>query len=304
MNARGCAKLFFFVAFFALLVHQGDTTVTSESVVLAADGTSSSENHQLHPPEEAASSNGDGSSVNGTYRGKVLTPGPLHMDDLYQAYREIQTSYQNKTLGASNDWKVLNVKDGVEVAILEHEGDPTCPYVRMRATLPVPVQDCWDFLRVDNWDRTMPLMDPFYEGVSVHGNFTHPAVDMLLCRKRMTRIFTFGKRDLVFLSVTEKEPLEDGTWVSGTVSVHTDSLPRQPGYTRAFQDSVAFYKPTDQNHTDLTIVCRIDLNDSSGGGWIPMWLYVKTIGYTGAESVLRMRNALVQAAQLSADTTA
>ena len=182
--------------------------------------------------------------------------------------------------------------------MLQHEDDPTCPYVRMQAVLPVPVQDCWEFLRVANWDRTMPIMDPFYEGVSIHGNFSHPkGVNMLLCRKRMKRIVAFGKRDLVFLSVTEQEPLEDGTWVSGTVSVQTNQLPRQPGYTRAFQDSVAFYKPTDRNHTALTIVCRIDLNDSGGdGGWIPMWFYIKTIGYTGAQSVLRMRNALVEAA--------
>lgn len=229
-------------------------------------------------------------------RGKVLSD-PLHVNELYQAYREIQTNYRNKTL-TSTDWRVLNVKDGVEVAIMEHEEDPTCPYVRMRAVLPVPVQDCWDFLRVPNWDRTMPIMDPFYEGVSVHGNFSsHPSVDILLCRKRMKRIFTFGKRDLVFLSVTEKQPLADGTWVSGTVSVHTPHLPRQSGYTRAFQDSVAFYKPIEEkNHTELTIICRIDLNDSGGdGGLIPMYFYVKTIGYTGAQSVLRMKKALVEA---------
>jgi hypothetical protein len=107
----------------------------------------------------------------------------------------------------------------------------------------------------------------------------------------------FGKRDLVFLSVQD-EPLSDGTWVSGTLSVKTDLVPRQPGYTRAFQDSIAFYKPLQENiQTELTIMCRIDLNDSAEdgtGGFIPMWLYVKTIGKTGAQSVIRMRNALLQ----------
>ena len=102
---------------------------------------------------------------------------------------------------------------------------------------------------------------------------------------------------MVFLSVQD-HPLEDGTWVSGSVSVRTPAIPRQKGYVRAFQDSVAFYTPLDDNtKTALTIVCRIDLNDSSQdgeGGFIPMWLYVKTIGVTAAASVIRMRDALVQ----------
>jgi hypothetical protein len=148
-------------------------------------------------------------------------------------------------------------------------------------------------LRVSDWDRNMPKMDPFYEGVQVHGEYelsvsdphprqhprpdrqlaypaasmssrpvhtstldgtsatggtslssrVHRTVRMILCRKRMKRLLAFGKRDLVFLSVTEDEPLADGTRVSGTVSVRTNLLPRVPGYTRAFQDSIAFYKP-------------------------------------------------------------
>ena len=119
---------------------------------------------------------------------------------------------------------------------------------------------------------------------------------MILCRKRMKRIGVYGKRDLVFLSVSDK-PLEDGTFCSGTVSVVTDDVPRQDGYTRAFQDSIAFYKPLSSNETDLTIVCRIDLNDSGeggAGGCIPMWFYVKTIGITGVQSVMRMREALLE----------
>jgi hypothetical protein len=44
-------------------------------------------------------------------------------------------------------------------------------------------------------------------------------------------------------------------------------------------------------------VCRIDLNDSGvdgAGGFVPMWLYVKTIGHTAAASVFKMREALIQ----------
>jgi hypothetical protein len=115
-----------------------------------------------------------------------------------------------------------------------------------------------------------------------------------LARKRTKRILTFGKRDFVFISVADI-PHRDGTLTSGTVSVITKRLPRTRGYTRAFQDSVAFYRPLGKNKTHLTIVCRIDLNDSLGeGGAIPMWLYVKTIGVTGARSVLAMRQYLEQ----------
>jgi hypothetical protein len=179
---------------------------------------------------------------------------------------------------------------------------------------------------------------------------------MILARKRTKRILAFGKREFVFVSVTGDKPLDDGTWVSGTVSVEfnetktdsdsdndenegddenvnendtttatttTTSLPyRNKSYTRAFQDSIAFYKPIPPSaggssssssssstslsgeRTKLTIICRIDLNDSSsstsdgggggGGGCIPMWLYVKTIGITGARSVLNMRRALLK----------
>jgi hypothetical protein len=47
---------------------------------------------------------------------------------------------------------------------------------------------------------------------------------------------------------------------------------------------------------DLTIVCRIDLNDSGAdgeGGLVPMWIYVKTIGHTAAASIHKMRQALL-----------
>jgi hypothetical protein len=227
--------------------------------------------------------------------------------------------------------------------MMEHPSDPLCPYVKMEAILPVSVQDCWNFLLLDRWDETMPKMDPFYEGLDIYGEYyvdgnnkdkksskqkmeqegtshfgfrtkqqnqlTPDAADgsasgihMILARKRTKRLLTFGKREFVFISVTD-EPLDDGTWVSGTVSVESPTkIPRTKSYTRAFQDSIAFYKPlydkdNKNTRTKVTIVCRIDLNDSSedgAGGWIPMWVYVKTIGTTGARSVLNMRNALLE----------
>lgn len=257
-------------------------------------GTLRPSSHTTSASSTVSSSSGGDAPQQKPQRGKVLN-SPINPRDLFQAYREIQLDYRNKAIG--RDWRLLNQKDGVEVSMLEHPEDPTCPYVRMKGTFPVSVEECWNFLSLSNWDYSMPKMDPFYEGVSLHGEYTHENVTMILCRKRTKRIFAFGKRDIVFLSVKD-EPLPDGTWVSGTVSVQSDLLPRQPGYIRAFQDSIAFYKPVDGNtKTELTIMCRIDLNDSGEdgtGGFIPMWLYVKTIGKTGTQSVIRMRNALIE----------
>jgi hypothetical protein len=221
--------------------------------------------------------------------------------DMYKAYKELQDDYHAKAFRPENKWKVLNQKDNIKVSLLEHDSDPTCPYVRMEAVMPTSVADCWEFLSIPNWKRTMPVMDPFYEEHKFYANYTHQGVNLILVRKKTKHFLTFAKRDFVFLSVSD-QPLEDGTWVSGTVSVETPDIPREHGYTRAFQDSVAFYKPvhdkaTGQEQCHLTIVCRIDLNDSTehgSGGFIPMWLYVKTVGATGVRAVRNMRNALIE----------
>jgi len=146
----------------------------------------------------------------------------------------------------------------------------------------------------------MSKIDPFYEGLSVLGEYRHRGIEMKLARKTLKRILSFGKRDFTFVSVSD-QPQTDGTWVSGTVSVITDEFPRRSDYVRAFQDSIAFYEAIDncemtgQPRTKLTIVFRIDLNDSTkggSGGYIPMWLYVKTVGSTGMLSVQNMKKQL------------
>ena len=242
-----------------------------------------------------------GKSTTGTGReSAVLENGmvvshPVRPSDLYSIYRQVQEEYLQKASGSS--WKVLNQVDGVQVAMLEHPSSSATPYIRMKAIIPVSVHDTWNFLRVSNWDRTMPKMDPFYESVSTLSEHNHRRHSFKICRKTMKRILMFDPRDLVFISVTQDDPLPDGTLVSGTVSVQTPLLPRTKGYVRAFQDSIATYKPLDASTTELTIICRIDLNDHTAEhneGMIPMWLYVKTIGITGAQSVIRMRNALLE----------
>ena len=230
----------------------------------------------------------------GLERGKPLGD-TITAQDLHQAYREIQQEYHAKAFDSKN-WITLNSKGGIDVSLLHHSSDPDCPYIKMTAIMPASPQDCWNFLSLANWDKTMPHMDPFYEGVSVYKSYQHRGVGMTLARKRTKRLLAFGKRDFFFVSVADV-PKKDGTLVSGTVSVIAPQLaPRQTGYTRAFQDSIAFYEPIDSGEkTQLTIICRIDLNDSAPdgeGGFMPMWLYVKTIGATGARSVLSMRNYL------------
>lgn len=232
-------------------------------------------------------------------RGKYVGES-FNSRDLYDAYKEIESNYHLVAFAKKSQhlWRTLVAKDDVEVSMMEHESEPNCPYVRLKVVIPAPLKDCWNFLSLENWDESMPKMDPFFEGVDLHGEFTYKNVHMTLARKRTNRILAFGKRDFVFLSVTD-EPLEDGTWVSGTVSVDTPTIPREKNYVRAFQDSIAFYKPVTPNETQITIICRIDLNDSDAengsGGNIPMYIYVKTVGISGARSVISMRNALVEA---------
>ncbi len=223
--------------------------------------------------------------------------------ELAKAYQSIKEEYGRLALNPSlkNHWQLLNSHpDGSEVSLLEHETDPYCPYVRMTSIMPGSIQDLWDFLSLDNWSETMPKMDPFYEGLSVLGEYRHEGIEMKLARKTLKRILAFGKRDFTFVSVSD-QPQTDGMWVSGTVSVITDEFPRRPDYVRAFQDSIAFYeamgncKMTGQPRTKLTIVFRIDLNDSTeggSGGYIPMWIYVKTVGSTGMLSVQNMKKQL------------
>ncbi|KAL7531371.1 hypothetical protein ACHAXR_004003, partial [Thalassiosira sp. AJA248-18] len=158
-----------------------------------------------------------------------------------------------------------------------------------------------DYLDLKNWETSMPKMDPFYEGVTVLGDYKHKGINMKLARKTIKRIGIFGKRDLTFVSVSD-HPRGDGAWVSGTVSVTTEEIPRKKGYVRAYQDSIAFYEAMDDEEggngrprMKLTICFRLDLNDSRSGGeggFIPMWIYVKTVGATGMASVQNMKRQL------------
>jgi len=237
-------------------------------------------------------------------RGKLIS-AHISARELYDVYQQLRDDYNTKAFHKSNAarWKTIRKStDGIHISLLQHPEDPSCPYVRMDADLIGDIEDVWDFLSLENWPKYMPKMDPFYEGVTIEGTYQHRGVEMVLARKRTVPLISgvYGKRDFTFISVSDV-PRSDGVRASGTVSVRTDKLPRQKGYTRAYQDSVAFYKQigddkeTGYPRTLLTIVCRIDLNDSGDdgeGGGIPMWLYVKTIGTTGVLSLRNMRHEI------------
>lgn len=214
-------------------------------------------------------------------------------------------------------WRTLKATDGIEVSMMDHPTDPGVPYVRMSGVLEASVGDVWSYTGLDNWDQSMATADPFYEGLDVAGTYVlsddnHAAkrrrrkpttnnvlsapperVEIVLARKRTTRILTFGKRDFTFVQVSDLPREEDGVWTSGTVSVATDVMPRVEGYTRGFQDSVSFYEPLAEERTRITVVFRYDLNDNDAakgtGGAVPMWLYVKNVGHIATMAIRNMR---------------
>lgn len=261
---------------------------------------------QFHPEISRATNDEGRASIpkheSALERGKRIST-KISSQELFEAYRDLRKEYSNFAFnpGAVKSWSVIKEsKDGIQISLLKHKDDPSCPYVRMEGVVDGSIQDVWGFLELKNWPKYMPKMDPFYEGVSIEGAYEHNGVHMLLARKRTIPLLggLFGKRDFTFISVSDK-PRANGIWTSGTVSVVTDKLPRQVGYTRAYQDSVAFYEAVEPDgatgnpRTRLTIVTRIDLNDNSEegeGGGVPMWLYVKTVGTSGTLALRNMRH--------------
>lgn len=182
-------------------------------------------------------------------------PLPISMDpeDLYDIYRKVYEQYTENAL-KSTDWKILYDKDNITISMLPNEADRDCPYVKMELYIPAMAKTCWDFLDVRFWDLNMPKMDAFYEGSTIHSEYNVPSnnATIYLCRKCLKRLFAFGKRDMVFLSINDVP--QNDTLISGTVSVITNDLPREKGYIRAYQDSISFYKPVprfsnDRNNT-------------------------------------------------------
>jgi hypothetical protein len=236
------------------------------------------------------------------YRGKVIEAGDSN-ENIYQYYEEKLREYRDIAFSTSADWKILKrTADGIEISTLVVGDDQDCPYVRMRATMPVSAEKLHNFMSFANWKTFMPIINPFYHGMSVVKELNVQKARMIMARKLSTSILGFGKRDFSLLSVTSDHgQREDGVLVSGTISVIIpQQIPRYNGFTRAFQDMVCFYKPTGRNSnandtTELTIMLRTDLNDSADGGTggaVPMWLVVKTLGIAGTKAMQGLRKVV------------
>jgi hypothetical protein len=236
------------------------------------------------------------------YRGKVIEAGDSN-ESIHRYYEEKLREYRDIAFSTSADWKVLKrTADGIEISTLVEGGDQDCPYVRMRATMPVSPENLHNFMSLANWKTFMPIINPFYHGMSVVKELNVQNARMVMARKLSTSILGFGKRDFSLLSVTSDHGRnDDGVLVSGTISVISpQQIPRYNGFTRAFQDMVCFYKPTGRNskvndQTELTIMLRTDLNDSTDGGTggaVPMWLVVKTLGIAGTKAMQGLRKVV------------
>ena len=214
-------------------------------------------------------------SVKQHYRGKVIQDGESN-EEIYRHYQDKLQEYRDLAFSSrQSDWNVLKrTKDGIEIATLSTGDDCDCPYIRMRATMPASATTLYNFMSFANWKIFMPILNPFYQGISVENEFTVQEKNMVVARKRSKSILGFGRRDFSLLTAVTSSvgPRSDGTLVSGTISVIAPMLiPRYEGFTRAFQDMVCFYKPAGRHsdgtqQTELTIMMRTDLNDSTHGG--------------------------------------
>lgn len=224
------------------------------------------------------------------YRGKYLD-SMISAERLYVAYKEVQREYLEQN--ESKYWKIMKSKDGVEIAVLQSKEDPNCPFIRMRAMMPASPKALWRFMGFRNWGTFMRLVNPFYEGMTVLQEFCYGEATLTIIRKRSTRILGFGRRDFGLVSVLDL-PQSDGVWMSGTFTIISPgTLPQQPGFIRAFQDILCIFKPLPDGLSEMTIILRTDLNDSSeggSGGFVPMWAVVKTIGSAGHRAIRGLQN--------------
>mmetsp|Transcript_4995 Transcript_4995/g.8204 ORF Transcript_4995/g.8204 Transcript_4995/m.8204 type:complete len:277 (-) Transcript_4995:49-879(-) len=238
------------------------------------------------------------------YRGKTIQNVDSG-EEIYQLYQDKLQEYQDKAFSNSVGWKTLKkTNDEIEISILPSDDARDCPYIRMRATMPTTALKLQSFMSFKNWKIFMPLINPFYQGMSVVKEYSTGTAQMVMARKLSTRIFGFGRRDFSLLSIVEDHDApkrNDGVLVSGSISVIApEHIPRYQGFTRAFQDMVCFYKAVDSNaeghdQTELTIILRTDLNDSTdggSGGYVPMWLVAKTLGIAGSKAMHGLRNVV------------
>jgi hypothetical protein len=322
----------------AVTLEHPHSTHADHSTTTTGSSIGSGRGHEKASSSSSSTTNndhGDDLSSHNKRENKAVTSSAAHLErgvplpvslepkELYDVFRRLRRHYQEKAASHHHhhNWQVMYQYRNITISMLHHDHDPTCPYVKMEAYIPVPTTSCWDFLKVERWDDSMPKMDSFYEGTQVYGTYQVPSnnATVTLCRKRMTRLFAFGKRDMVFLSVEDKNGHDAGnginednnantlsspsslgsatndddasgmpqnhhydhyhrTLVSGSVSVVTDAIPRQKGYTRAYQDSISYYRPVPRHANDMrktaTYVFVVDVVVVAMIQWLVFVLYV------------------------------
>ena len=114
----------------------------------------------------STSSSSSSSTKVGKERGAFLPAASSKQEgiaqDMFQVYQTIKEDYQNRAFHPSqlHKWKVLNQKNKAKVSLLEHDSDPTCPYVKLEATIPASVATCWDFLSIQHWNESARRFTP------------------------------------------------------------------------------------------------------------------------------------------------
>jgi len=148
-------------------------------------------------------------------RGKHVS-AQVTPEELYEAYESIRNEYDEKAFTCDSEdmnspyagkstsssqknchgkWEILRQSEGIEVSLLKHASDPNCPYVRMSGIMPGPIDDVWDFLRLERWDKVMPKMDPFYDGLEISKRYIYKGkknkkpIEITLVSQRLITMF-------------------------------------------------------------------------------------------------------------------
>lgn len=112
---------------------------------------------QFHPEISRATNDEGRASIpkheSALERGKRIST-KISSQELFEAYRDLRKEYSNFAFnpGAVKSWSVIKEsKDGIQISLLKHKDDPSCPYVRMEGVVDGSIQDVWGFLELKNW---------------------------------------------------------------------------------------------------------------------------------------------------------
>lgn len=86
---------------------------------------------------------------NSIERGKQISKH-VTAEELHEAYEELKIEYNERVFGSTSAsaWSLLKESPDqtVQVSLLTHPSDPSCPYVKIQAILPGTISDTWSYL--------------------------------------------------------------------------------------------------------------------------------------------------------------